>query len=418
MSGLSAPSPTTSTANALYSVQIRANARDELEQLRSEQLQNTASHLIRSPTLNSFNFKVSADRLNGWSIERGMITSVSAPALHKPRRRLDPPLRFRQQPAELAARKDSSPMPSPRREQRSPRRDGNALVGSSPRRNRRSAALAGSAVFLAPQRTTSLAGKGNGERFDCCQPGYYDFSPLSAPWTLAGQVKQPDKLSAIFLAPGRSLEPVSTFAGESGGDRGSGVGGSGGHGGRGPNADAPQLLEKAAGGSRRSASKNVTRGSTKAERLAALAAPHGGASLGGPSQADLHRLARKERELEKLQVLMKSEAKRERAEKAAPSPFKSPAYVAEAEKSFEQRLLRATNVPRSEKAIAQLLSRPTPPDFLADLVRPDSAGRTLTGPHVSGGTLALKSNAFSNASAYSNSDLAAVSRKAQIRGRL
>ena len=68
----------------------------------------------------------------------------------------------------------------------------------------------------------------------------------------------------------------------------------------------------------------------------------------------------------------------------------------EAEASFESRLARATNVPKSDHAIKSIMARPSPPAFLSEFVTFDAGPKTLSGPHVKG-SLSLSSAAFTNA---------------------
>ena len=200
-----------------------------------------------------------------------------------------------------------------------------------------------SAVFLSPQRSTV---KRSGEQYDCVAPGYYDSSVLSAPWTMTGRIQRPEKLSPTFLAPGRLLPPVETSAGTplgEGWDEG---------------GQAPPAQHKPA------------------------------------TAGEQHKLARKQREIQKLQARLQNEASR-RAKGRHHDDFRSPAAVQRHEASFEQRLATATTVPNTDRAIAQLVARGGESGFLDEVGFDSNAGLTTTGPHVHG-SLSLSSGAFAN----------------------
>ena len=396
-SGLPQAPTETISANTLISLTVRENARRELERLRSPLHATNSTSSLAAPTLRMASHKASVDRLNGWSVGRSLILSQSAPTLarlppqqqqqqqtHTMRfRRAGPPPQESRDEHAAAASPPSSPGREPRH---SARRDGQAFVGSAPRRGR-NAPPAGSAVFLSPQRSTSLAGRDHGgEGFDCAAPGYYDFSVLSAPWTLAGNVQRPDKLSPTFLAPGRSLPPVGERAAT--GDRGDGS--------RSPEREAPQARRHQRGGGQRGA-RFSSRSPGRAADSGGGAATHHETPHNSPSLGEQQKLARKEREVQQLQLHLRNEARKAKGGTGggrSSSKFKSPAMVAKAEASFESRLARATNVPKSDHAIASIMSRPTPPAFLSEFVTFDAGPQTLTGPHVHG-SLSLSSAAFS-----------------------
>ena len=130
--------------------------------------------------------------------------------------------------------------------------------------------------------------------------------------------------------------------------------------------------------------------------MGSLSEPHSHHG-GGPTLSEMQKLARKEREVQQLQLHLRNEARKTKDENTGRrKQFKSPAMVAEAEASFESRLARATNVPKSDHAIKSIMARPSPPAFLSEFVTFDAGPKTLSGPHVKG-SLSLSSAAFTNA---------------------
>ena len=66
-----------------------------------------------------------------------------------------------------------------------------------------------SAVFLSPQRRTDLLRSSESFNASALAPGYYD-RPLTKMYgTLASEVQGPDRLSSVFLAPGRAAASTS-----------------------------------------------------------------------------------------------------------------------------------------------------------------------------------------------------------------
>ena len=130
--------------------------------------------------------------------------------------------------------------------------------------------------------------------------------------------------------------------------------------------------------------------------MGSLSEPHSHHG-GGLTLSEMQKLARKEREVQQFQLHLRNEARKTKDEHTGRrKQFKSPAMVAEAEASFESRLARATNVPKSDHAIKSIMARPSPPAFLSEFVTFDAGPKTLSGPHVKG-SLSLSSAAFTNA---------------------
>ena len=352
-----------STSALLRSLDIRASARREVEQ----HLKPSDSSGMLLPK------RAKAEKLNGWHVGRShsLYASKSEPVLafrnkHPadavPSSKAAPPPSINDQaaPSKASPPRGESSSPRPPLHSPKPKPDASDASGAPLYSRAPKDARGGgrqylrsndrqSAVFLSPQRSTSV--KRSGAEYDCVAPGYYDSSVTSGHWTMAGSIQRPDKLSPTFLAPGRMLPPIETS----------------------------------------SSSKSVGDGWDEGGH-APPAQPAAGAH--GISRGEKHKLARKQRDIQKLQARLQNEATR-RAKGTHTVDFRSPATIQRHEASFEQRLATATTVPNTDRAIAQLVARGGDSGFHDEVGTDTMAGLTTSGPHVYG-SLSLSSGAFAN----------------------
>ena len=360
----------------LHSLEVRKHARNELAtnpSMGGVPQQQSSSKLLGQGAGGRRHQRVAskAEKMNGWQASRSSIYHVMAESRSEPI--LSVPVRFRgQQHVPLHNRSRSPEPPAHEGIEGTPTKgsedktDGRAaasfheaprLAQVSPRHalhHEHEVSSRQSAVFLSPQRTTTIAR----EQLQCAAPGYYDSSVLSAPWTLAGALKRPHALSPAFSGPGRALPPIGSGSGSNGAGTSSGSVPRG--------KSFPSLQQEAA-------------------------------SL---SRGESHKLARKEREIQQLLDQQQAGARRGRGQVGDRAAFKSPAEHLRDQASLEQRLISATSTPKTDLCLVQLMAHGNQDggvgrEFLDELdVGYDaSAGRTLSGPHVAG-SLKLSSEAF------------------------